>query len=100
MHEKHKKLQLNPPLPLTMPFYLKNPIKYDIWFLTNEEFELYNECILDFKNKLNNRLKKNNKQGKGVVKPFLVLNSTFPIEKLLKYDSETKKFVKFYKVLE
>ena len=81
-------------------FYLKNPIKYDIWFLTDEEFELYNECILDFKTKLNSRLKENNEHPKGIIKPFLVLNSIFPIEKLLKYDSDTKKFMKFYKALE
>jgi DNA-binding transcriptional ArsR family regulator len=81
-------------------FYLRSPIKYDIWFLNKEEFELYNECILDFKNKLNKMHKEDINQNKNDRKPFLILNSIFPMEKLLKYDSETKKFVKFYKALE
>lgn len=81
-------------------FYLKNPIGYDIWFLTDEEYEMYNKSILDFKAKLDKGLLGINKHGKEVRKPFMILNSIFPMEKLLKYDSETKKFIKFYKALE
>ncbi len=81
-------------------FYMSSPIKYDIWFLNKEELELFNDSLLDFKNKLNKMHKEDNKQNKNDRKPFLILNSIFPMEKLLKYDSDTKKFIKFYKALE
>lgn len=81
-------------------FYLKNPIKYDIWTLTKEELESYEKLVEEFKIKLNNDIHETNVTKKNIERPYLVFHGFFPMNDLIKYDAETKKYIKFYKALD
>jgi formate dehydrogenase maturation protein FdhE len=80
--------------------YTNNPVKYDIWSLSEEEFEMYESLIEQFKEKLNNKIKGQGAERTEIERPFFILHTIFPMKQMIKYDSETKKYLKFYKALE
>lgn len=80
--------------------YTNNPVKYDIWSLSEEEFDNYENLIEQFKTDLNNKLEGNDEDKTEIDRPFLILHTIFPMKQMIKYDSETKKYLKFYKALE
>jgi DNA-binding transcriptional ArsR family regulator len=77
-----------------------NLIKYNIWFLTEEQRDKFNELFSDFKTKLMEFINDTNKVEKEKAKPYLLFHSLLPFKKINEHDSEKKSYKKFFKALD
>jgi len=80
--------------------HFKTPINYDFWFLSEKGYELYKKQITKFKKELENIIHQEKFEDKEVIRPYLVLNTFFPLLQIIGYDSELKEFRKFFQALE
>lgn len=80
--------------------HFKTLINYDFWFLSEKGREFYEERITKFKKELEDIIHQENLESKEVIRPYLVLNTFFPLLQIIEYDSELKEFRKFFQALE
>ena len=80
--------------------HFKNQINYDFWLLSEKGREIYEDRIKKIKKELDNITHQENLESKEVVRPYLVLNTFFPLLQMIEYDSELKEFRKFFQTLE
>ncbi|MBD3213453.1 MAG: helix-turn-helix domain-containing protein [Candidatus Lokiarchaeota archaeon] len=79
--------------------YFENLVQYDILFLNKEHKDEYNELLKSLKSKLSERREKENDDITNDA-PYLIFNSIIPLEDILKYDPETRKFIRFFRVFD
>ena len=74
-------------------------INYDIWFLTEEGRKSYDKAVIQFKNQINDIVKRDIKSSNYLERPYCILHMLFPLQKIAKYDFKNKKFVDFLKII-
>ncbi len=80
--------------------HFKIPLEYDFWFLSENGYKAYIEMNEMYKSELKEIIRKENIEKKDSVRPYLVLNTFFPLLQIIEYDSELKEFRKFFQALE
>ncbi len=79
-----------------LKLFFYNLFEYELCFLDEKSYKEYEEITKQFKEQLREIIKKNHEESDVIEKPYLLFHSLFPIEKLTKYDAESKKMLKFF----
>lgn len=80
--------------------HFKLPLNYDFWFLSEKAYEEYKDLHERFRIELKKIISKESLEDNDSIRPFLVLNTFFPLLQIIEYDSELKEFREFYQALE
>ncbi len=80
--------------------HFKIPINYDYWFLSEKGRESYEEWNKKYKKELETIIHEDNLKNKEAIRPYLILNTFFPLLQIIEYDSELKEFRKLFQALE
>lgn len=80
--------------------YLKSPFKYNLWFVSDQTLEKYQELFNEFKEKLDQLIQTEIDENRDVLRSNLIIHNLFPIQEIIKYDPDTEHFMEFFKALE
>ncbi|TXT67462.1 MAG: hypothetical protein BAJALOKI1v1_90034 [Promethearchaeota archaeon] len=80
--------------------YFESIAKYQILFLNEGAKRYYDALLMESKTKLHEKIKKDDDLINDYKRPYLVFDTMIPLENILRFDPETRQFIRFFKVFD
>jgi DNA-binding transcriptional ArsR family regulator len=80
--------------------HFKTSIDYKYWLLSEDVCKKYQELRKKFDKQFKEIIAEDNAKNPDAIRPYLVLNTFFPLMQIIEYDSELNEFRKFFQALE